>query len=146
MKISFVIPAYNEEAVIAKCLESVQKELTRTPCEVEVVVVNNASTDKTREIALTFPGVRVVNEEKKGLVFARAAGDQRGTMVDRAIPHGSRIIVVNVVRSDENAGEPPETADGLHRHSMRRPRNGNRSKSQPPVAPVSATVADRTAQ
>lgn len=74
MKISFIIPAYNEELVIAKCLESVQKELARTPCDAEVVVVNNASHDRTKEIALTFKGVRVVDEPKKGLVFARAAG------------------------------------------------------------------------
>ncbi len=74
MKISFVIPAYNEEEVISKCLESVQKELARTPCEAEVVVVNNASTDKTKEIALTFPGVRVVDEPIKGLPSARRAG------------------------------------------------------------------------
>ena len=74
MKISFVIPAYNEEAIIAKCLESVQKELARTPCDAEVVVVNNASTDRTKEIAQTFEDVRVVDEPIKGLVAARSAG------------------------------------------------------------------------
>lgn len=74
MKISFVIPAYNEEAILARCLESVQKELERTPCEAEVVVVNNASTDRTKEIAESFIFVRVVDEPVKGLVAARQAG------------------------------------------------------------------------
>ncbi len=36
--------------------------------------MNNASTDRTREIALSFPKVRVVDEPVKGLVRARHAG------------------------------------------------------------------------
>lgn len=74
MKLSFVIPAYNEEAIIGRCLESVQRELAGSPHDVEVVVVNNASTDRTAEIAAGFEGVRVVDEPKKGLVNARRAG------------------------------------------------------------------------
>ncbi len=74
MKISFVIPAYNEEAVIGMCLQSLQKELAHATCEWEVVVVNNASTDRTKEIAQTFAAVRVVDEPTKGLVTARKAG------------------------------------------------------------------------
>lgn len=74
MKISFVIPAYNEEVCIGPCLRSIQEELARTPCEAEVVVVNNASTDNTRAIALSMPDVRVVDEPHKGLVRARKAG------------------------------------------------------------------------
>ena len=50
MKISVVIPAYNEEGQIGDCLRSVLAEVERTPrelCEVEIIVVNNASTDGT---------------------------------------------------------------------------------------------------
>ena len=43
MKISFSIPAYNEEAVIAQCLQSVLAEIERSGVDAEVVVVNNAS-------------------------------------------------------------------------------------------------------
>ena len=74
MKISFSIPAYNEEAVIAQCLQSVLAEIERSGVDAEVVVVNNASKDRTGEIASGFPGVRVVDELTKGLVHARAAG------------------------------------------------------------------------
>lgn len=74
MKVSFVIPAYNEEALIGKCLESVQQELARGRYDAEVVVVNNASTDRTKEIASSFAGVKVIDEPKKGLVQARRAG------------------------------------------------------------------------
>lgn len=74
MKISFVIPAYNEEVVIADCLTSVLAALKATPCDAEVIVVNNASTDRTKEIASSFEDVRVVDEPHKGLVWARRAG------------------------------------------------------------------------
>ncbi|HEY4200126.1 MAG TPA: glycosyltransferase family 2 protein [Devosiaceae bacterium] len=80
-KLAFVIPAYNEQALIGQCLESVIKEVTRAgaTADVDIVVVNNASTDRTREIALSYPGVRVVDEDKKGLVNARHAGFEATT-------------------------------------------------------------------
>ncbi|MBI2610594.1 glycosyltransferase family 2 protein [Candidatus Kaiserbacteria bacterium] len=74
MKISFVIPAYNEEADIGPCLESVQKEIIRERADAEIIVVNNASTDRTADIARGFRNVRVVEEPRKGLVRARQAG------------------------------------------------------------------------
>src|SRR5690606_11307900 len=74
MKIAFVIPAYNEEALIGKCLESVLAEIDRSGVPADVIVVNNASTDRTGEIARSFERVRVVDEPKKGLVNARDAG------------------------------------------------------------------------
>ena len=74
MKLAFVIPAYNEEALIGKCLESVIAEIARSGADADIVVVNNASSDRTGEIALSFPSVRVVDEPKKGLVNARDAG------------------------------------------------------------------------
>jgi len=76
MKISFSIPAYNEEARLSRCLEAVQKEIMRAGMEndAEIIVVNNASTDRTKEIASSFANVRVVDEPRKGLTFARQAG------------------------------------------------------------------------
>ena len=78
MKISFVIPAYNEEAILAQCVQSILDEIERTrplfpELQTEVVVVNNASTDNTKEVAQAL-GVRVVDEPVKGLVSARNAG------------------------------------------------------------------------
>jgi glycosyltransferase involved in cell wall biosynthesis len=69
-----VIPAYNEEHRVAGCLESLREELERTPCEAEVIVVDNASYDRTAEIARSFADVTVVREPRKGLVAARNAG------------------------------------------------------------------------
>jgi glycosyltransferase involved in cell wall biosynthesis len=73
MRLSFVIPAYNEEAYVPDCLESILPQIKGLE-GVEIIVVNNASSDRTREVALAFPGVRVVDETRKGLTFARQAG------------------------------------------------------------------------
>src|SRR5258708_2905867 len=74
MKLSFVIPAHNEEENIGPCLESIFRELKNVNASAEIVVVNNASTDHTKESALKFPGVKVVDEPHKGIVWARQAG------------------------------------------------------------------------
>lgn len=76
MRLSLIIPAYNEEAYLAGCLQSASAELRansdRGPFE--IIVVDNASTDHTAEIASSFPDVRVVPEPRKGLTQARQRG------------------------------------------------------------------------
>jgi glycosyltransferase involved in cell wall biosynthesis len=74
MRISFVIPAYNEERLLPKHLDSIARELARGEYDAEVIVVNNASTDRTGEVAHRYPWVVVVDEPKKGMVRARQAG------------------------------------------------------------------------
>lgn len=74
MRLSFVIPAYNEELYLPACLESILAQTRDLGEEVEIIVVNNASSDRTREVALRYPGVRVVDESRKGLPWARQAG------------------------------------------------------------------------
>jgi glycosyltransferase involved in cell wall biosynthesis len=74
MKLSFVIPAYNEEKYIGKCLESILKNAEKYLSDIEIIVVNNASTDKTKKTALSYPHVQVVDEPRKGIAFARNAG------------------------------------------------------------------------
>jgi glycosyltransferase involved in cell wall biosynthesis len=73
--VSFVVPAYNEEALIASSLAAILAEISRTGCQAEIIVVNNGSTDDaTRQIASSTPGVKVVDEPQRGLVQARRAG------------------------------------------------------------------------
>ena len=74
MRLSFVIPAYNEEAYLPACLESILEQTRNLVGGAEIIVVNNASTDRTREVALSFAGVTVVDEPRKGLTYARQAG------------------------------------------------------------------------
>ena len=72
--VSFVVPAYNEEALIGVCLAAIEAEISRTRCRAEIIVVDNGSSDATRQIASTIPNVRVVDEPQRGLVQARRAG------------------------------------------------------------------------
>ena len=78
MKISFVVPAYNEQALIARSLNAIRDEILRAGQllgeDAEIIVVNNASTDATAAVAAAIPGVIVVDEPRKGLVQARWAG------------------------------------------------------------------------
>ena len=73
--ISLIIPAYNEEKYIGRTLESVMKakENFTTPSSIEVIVVNNCSTDETEKIAQSL-GARVVTEEDRKIASARNQG------------------------------------------------------------------------
>ena len=70
MKISIVIPAYNEEKYIGECIE----HCLRHAQGAEIIVVDNASTDKTSIVAKSYKGVRVLQEKIKGVNFARQTG------------------------------------------------------------------------
>lgn len=56
--VSVIVPARNEEASLADCLRSL---VAQTGVNFEVILVDDHSTDRTREIALSFPGVRVID-------------------------------------------------------------------------------------
>ena len=56
--VSVIVPARNEEASLGACLESLTNQ---TGVSSEIIVVDDASTDRTREIAQSFPSVRVVD-------------------------------------------------------------------------------------
>ena len=56
--VSVIVPARNEEASLGACLESLAAQ---TGVSFEIIVVDDASTDRTREIAQSFPSVRVVD-------------------------------------------------------------------------------------
>lgn len=76
LALSLIIPAYNEEEHLKACLDSVAAQ---TLMPDEVIVVDNNSTDKTREIASRYPFVRVIDASKQGIVHARNAGFDAAT-------------------------------------------------------------------
>jgi len=49
--VSFVIPAYNEEKTISKCIASLFRNATRYPNYAEIIVADDGSTDRTHEVA-----------------------------------------------------------------------------------------------
>jgi 4,4'-diaponeurosporenoate glycosyltransferase len=56
--VSIIVPARNEEAGLAACLESL---VSQDGVKFEILVVDDGSSDRTRQIALSFPGVQVVD-------------------------------------------------------------------------------------
>lgn len=69
MKVSIVIPAYNEEKSIEKTIKTL---LNQSYKDFEIIVVDNNSKDKTYEIASKY--VKTVNESKQGYIFAVKRG------------------------------------------------------------------------
>ena len=74
LTVSVVVPAHNEERRIGRCIAALRREFEAQGMRGEILVVDNASTDGTREEALKHPGVTVVDERFKGRVQARRAG------------------------------------------------------------------------
>jgi glycosyltransferase involved in cell wall biosynthesis len=67
---SVIVCAFNEEQLLPGCLHSL---LQQSFPPHEIIVINNASTDRTAAVA-SIPGIRVVDEPRKGLVVARETG------------------------------------------------------------------------
>jgi len=68
LTITAIVCAYNESRLLPGCLYSLRSQ-TRPPDD--ILVINNASTDETANVARAVPGVRVIDEPSKGLVVAR---------------------------------------------------------------------------
>ena len=77
MKLSIIIPAFNEAAYIGAALDSLEAAAAHlrdnADVEVEVIVVDNNSTDDTAAVARSR-GARVVEEPLQGIARARNAG------------------------------------------------------------------------
>src|SRR5476649_2567166 len=58
LTVSVIIPARDEEACLGACLESL---VAQSGVAFEIVLVDDHSTDRTREIASSFPHVRVID-------------------------------------------------------------------------------------
>lgn len=71
LNVSVIVCAHNEARYLGACLHSL---LAQSRLPDEIIVINNASSDETRAVALRVPSVRVVDEPRKGLVIARETG------------------------------------------------------------------------
>jgi glycosyltransferase involved in cell wall biosynthesis len=85
-----IIPAFNEEASIGKVIADVPRQWVR-----EVVVVNNASTDRTVEVA-TAAGATVLTEMQRGYGHACL----KGIAYAAALPVGQRPDVIVFLDGD----------------------------------------------
>ena len=73
MKLTIIIPAFNEEAYLPSTLDSIHAAATHTDAEVDIIVVDNNSVDDTAAVARS-KGATVVHEPVQGIARARNAG------------------------------------------------------------------------
>ncbi len=71
LRISIVIPVYNEASQLGACLRAIARQ-SQTPHE--VIVIDNNSTDGTVNVAEGFDFVTLLSESKQGVIHARTRG------------------------------------------------------------------------
>lgn len=135
MKLSIIIPAYNAEAYLPQCLDSI---LAQEHQGCEVIVVDDGSTDGTAALLERYPDVKVIHQENRGMSTARNRGldeargeyilfvDSDDLLTDGALEtlvaelSGEDIIAFNAKKLHDATGEQtyhptirePETTDG----------------------------------
>jgi len=135
MKLSIIIPAYNAEAYLPQCLDSI---LAQKHQGCEVIVVDDGCTDGTVALLERYPDVKVVHQENHGMSTARNRGldeargeyilfvDSDDLLTDGALAtlvaefSGEDIIAFNARKLHDATGEQtyhptirePETTDG----------------------------------
>ena len=74
-KISVIIPVYNAENYLKKCIDSV---INQTLTDIEIICINDGSTDNSlkilEEYALQDNRIKIINQENQGAGAARNAG------------------------------------------------------------------------
>ncbi|WP_026957157.1 glycosyltransferase family 2 protein [Algoriphagus vanfongensis] len=75
MKVSVIIPVYNQSHYLFECIESVIRNCFS---ELEIIIVNDGSTDDTetisKELALKYGNIKIISQENRGLSEARNSG------------------------------------------------------------------------
>ena len=84
--LSFVIPAHDEEALVSRAIESIRRAATAVGGTFEILVVDDASTDRTAAVARAA-GAEVVSSDARQISRARNAG--------AALARGERLVFVD---------------------------------------------------
>ena len=71
--VSVIVPVYNSEKYVRQCIEGLLQQ-TYPAGAYEVVLVDNNSTDRSREIIGSYPRIRLILEPKQGSYAARNHG------------------------------------------------------------------------
>lgn len=70
-KISVIIPVYNGEKYIKRCIDSV---INQTYDNIQIIVINDGSTDNTESILKEYSNIVLINKENEGVSKARNTG------------------------------------------------------------------------
>jgi glycosyltransferase involved in cell wall biosynthesis len=105
VRVSFIVPAFNEEATLDELLERVHAlELDK-----QIVIVDDGSTDGTTAIAERW-------EREQGVVVVRQANSGKGAAVRAGIPHADgEIVVIQDADLEYDPAEVPALIDPIER-------------------------------
>jgi glycosyltransferase involved in cell wall biosynthesis len=80
--VSIIIPTFNGASRIDNCLDALLKQQT-VDRDVEILVVNDGSTDNTADMVTRYSGIRLVSQANAGPAAARnrGASEARGTII-----------------------------------------------------------------
>lgn len=80
MKLSIVVPIYNSEKSLKKCIESL---INQTYKNIEIILVNDGSLDKSLEICNDYKKnddrIKIINQKNQGAAIARKNGIENST-------------------------------------------------------------------
>ena len=100
--ISFIIPAHDEERLIGETLDALQICIRALAMRCEIIVVDDASTDRTAEIA-GERGVRVVGVTHRHIAAARNAGAREASGEMLMFVDADTLVGVDVIRAAHRA-------------------------------------------
>lgn len=107
--LSVIIPVYNSEKYLSKCLDSV---INQTLKDIEIICVNDGSTDSSRKILAEYQKndkrIRIIDKKNGGLSSARNAGIEEASCEficfldsdDWVLPEAYEICLNNIMDSD----------------------------------------------
>jgi len=76
--LSVIIPAYNEEKIIEQTIQDLKKELVKLDLDYEIIVADDGSTDRTKEILEKIEGIKLINHPyNKGYGAALKSGIEK---------------------------------------------------------------------
>ncbi len=82
--VSIIVPAYNEEGVISRCIMELSDVMRKTQHNAEIIVVNDGSTDRTlmeaRSMQKKYPSVRILSFARN---YGKATALREGVKVAR---------------------------------------------------------------
>ena len=135
-KISVIVPIYNKEKYLYKCIESI---LAQRSCDLELLLVNDGSTDQSDAICRRFLSdmrVKYIVQQNAGPAAARqhgidlACGDYLGfvdaddwiepnmysVMLENALHYDADIVMCNTIENVSGRKAPPAIRSGFYNH------------------------------
>lgn len=107
--VSVVIPVFNEEKTIEKCLKSLSRQSVKP---YEILIVDNNSKDKTIDISRRY-NVRIISEHNQGIIFARRTGFDAAKGEIIASIDADTVVSENWTKSIEDAFRGDEDLLGI---------------------------------